>query len=59
MKRLISVNDDLYLIKGQVSVDTNFTTEELKRQYRADTILRTGNMWFMCMKVLTAEFEDL
>lgn len=59
MKRLISVNDDLYLIKGQVSVDTIFTTEELKRQYRADTILRNGKMWFMCMKVLTAEFEDL
>ncbi len=58
MKRLISVNDSLYLIKGKVSADIRFTTDELKTQYSADTILRNGNEWFICSKVIEAEFED-
>ncbi len=58
MKRIISVNDDLYLIKGTVSADIRFTTDELKKQYSADTILRNGNEWFICSKVIEAEFED-
>tara|TARA_B100000902_G_C26949775_1_gene735197 strand:+ start:68 stop:247 length:180 start_codon:yes stop_codon:yes gene_type:complete len=59
VKRIISVNDDLYLIKGTVSVDTHFTTSELKKQYTADTVLRNGDFWYMCEKVIVAEFEDL
>jgi len=58
VKRIISVNDDLYLIKGTVSADIRFTTDELKKQYSADTILRNGNEWFICSKVIEAEFED-
>ncbi len=58
MRRLISVNDSLYLIKGTVSADISFTTDELKKQYSADTILRNGNEWFICSKVIEAEFED-
>jgi hypothetical protein len=58
VKRLISVNDSLYLIKGTVSADIRFTTDELKKQYSADTILRNGNEWFICSKVIEAEFED-
>jgi len=58
VKRLISVNDSLYLIKGKVSADIRFTTDELKTQYSADTILRNGNEWFICSKVIEAEFED-
>lgn len=58
MKRLISVNDSLYLIKGTVSADIRFTTDELKKQYSADTVLRNGNEWFICSKVIEAEFED-
>jgi hypothetical protein len=58
VKRLISVNDSLYLIKGTVSADIRFTTDELKKQYSADTVLRNGNEWFICSKVIEAEFED-
>jgi hypothetical protein len=58
VRRLISVNDSLYLIKGTVSADIRFTTDELKKQYSADTILRNGNEWFICSKVIEAEFED-
>jgi len=58
VRRLISVNDSLYLIKGTVSADIRFTTDELKKQYSADTVLRNGNEWFICSKVIEAEFED-
>ena len=42
-----------------VSVDTHFTTEELKKQYRADTVLRRGNEWYLVSKAIEAEWEDL
>ena len=42
-----------------VSVDTHFTTEELKKQYRADTVLRRGNEWYLVEKVIEADWEDL
>tara|TARA_A100001515_G_C4504993_1_gene188034 strand:+ start:137 stop:313 length:177 start_codon:yes stop_codon:yes gene_type:complete len=57
--RLIPVNGELYLLKGKVSVDTNFTTEELKKQYSADTVLRNNNKWYLVEKVIEAEWEDL
>ena len=57
--KLIPLNGELYLLKGRVSVDTHFTTEELKKQYTADTVLRNGDFWYMCEKVIVAEFEDL
>jgi len=52
-------NGDLYLLKGVVSVDCTFSTEELKKQYSADTVLRRGKEWYICEKVIEAEFEDL
>ena len=59
MKKIISVNDDLYLIKGTVSVNTNYSTDELKVQYRADAVLRRGNEWYLVSKVIDADWEDL
>ncbi len=57
--KLIPLHGDLYLLKGKVSVDTNFTTEELKKQYSADTVLRRGNEWYLCEKVIDAEFVEI
>ena len=57
--KLIPLNGDLYLLKGRVSVDTNFTTDELKKQYTADTVLRRGQEWYLVEKVIEAEWEDL
>lgn len=57
--KLIPLNGELYLLKGKVSVDTHFTTEELKKQYTADTVLRRGNEWYLVSKVIEAEWEDL
>ena len=57
--KLIPLNGDLYLLKGKVSVDTHFTTEELKKQYSADTVLRKGNKWYLCEKVIDADFVEI
>ena len=57
--KLIPLNGDLYLLKGNVSVDTHFTTEELKKQYSADTVLRKGNEWYLCEKVIDADFVEI
>jgi len=57
--KLIPLNGELYLLKGIVSVDVHFSTEELKKQYRADTVLRRGNEWFLVSKIIEAEFEDI
>jgi len=57
--KLIPLNGELYLLKGKVSVDTHFTTEELKKQYTADTVLRKDNQWYLVSKVIEADWEDL
>lgn len=60
--KFITVNDDLYVIRGTVLVDkvTNISTNNLKKQYSlADTVLRNGDTFYICMKVIDAEFEDI
>jgi hypothetical protein len=57
--KLIPLKGDLYLLKGIVSVDVHFSTEELKKQYTADTVLRRGQEWYLVEKIIEAEWEDL
>ena len=60
--QIITVNDDKYVIRGTVSVDkvTNISTNDLKKRYSlADTVLRNGDIFYICMKVIEAEFEDI
>ena len=55
--KIVSVGDKGYIILGVVSVNTSFSTEELKSQWRlADTILRKDNEWYVCMEIIDAEF---
>ena len=60
MKR-IAVNDDLYVICGTVlAKKVTLSTEELKSQYRlADTVLRNGDTFYICQKIIDAEFTDI
>jgi len=60
VKRIV-VNDDLYVICGTVLAEKVTTsTEELKSQYRlADTVLRNGDTFYICQKVIDVEFEDI
>ena len=56
---MITVGGHGYNILGVVSVNTSFSTEELKSQWRlADTILRKDNDWYICMEIIDAEFYD-
>ena len=60
--QFINVKGDTYVVCGRVSVKkvTNKSTDELKSWYSlADTVLRNGSIFYICMKVLEAEFEDI
>jgi len=51
--KLITANDDLYVICGTVLVEkVIISTEKLKSQYRlADTVLRNGDTYYICQKI--------
>ena len=58
--KIVTVGDDGYIVLGVVSVNASFSTEELKSQWRlADTVLRKDNEWYICMKIINAEFFDI
>ena len=60
--QIINVNDDRYIVQGTVSAQkvAHFSTDELKDQYSlADTVLRNGDILYICMKAINAEFEDI
>jgi hypothetical protein len=60
--QIINVNDDRYVIRGTVSVHkvTNITTNQLKDRYSlADTVLRNGDTFYICMKIIDAEFDNI
>ena len=57
---MITVGDHGYIVLGVVAVNTSFSTEELKSQWRlADTILRKDNEWYICQQIINAEFLDI
>ena len=57
---IIAIGDERYMTLGIVSVDCGYNTEELKTMWRlADTVLRNGNKWYVCSKLIEAEFEDI
>jgi len=57
--KIVSVGDKGYIVLGVASVNTSFSTEELKSQWRlADTILRKDNDWYVCMKIIDTEFYE-
>ena len=58
--KIVTIGDKGYIVLGVVSVNTSFSTEELKSQWRlADTILRKDNEWYVCMEIIDAEFFDI
>ena len=49
-----------YIVLGVVSVNTSFSTEELKSQWRlADTILQKENEFYICQMIIDAEFSEI
>ena len=56
---MITVGDHGYIVLGVVSVNTSFSTEELKSQWRlADTILIKDNEYYICEQIINAVFSD-
>ena len=59
--KIINVDDTLYEVLGKQSVKS--TDEEgsdvWKDRWRADTILRNGDLYYFCRNVIEAEFKDI
>ena len=52
----------MYAVRGRVSAQrvTDKSTDELKSWYSlADTVLRNGDIFYICSKMIEAEFEDI
>ena len=55
--QIVTIGDDGYIVLGRVSVNTSYDADQLKSQWRlADTILRNQNEFYICMKMIEAEF---
>jgi hypothetical protein len=58
--QIIAIGDERFMTLGVVSVDCGYNTEELKTMWRlADTVLRNENKWYICLKLIEAEFKDI
>ena len=58
--RLVHLGGKGYIVLGVVSVNTSFSTEELKSQWRlADTILQKENEFYICQMIIDAEFSEI
>jgi hypothetical protein len=58
--KIVSVGDNGYIVLGVVSVNTSFSTEELKSQWRlADTILQRNSEYYVCQQIIDVEFWDI
>jgi len=52
----------MYVVCGRVSAQKviNKPADELKSWYNlADTVLRNGDTFYICMKTIDVEFEDI
>lgn len=58
---IINVKDVLYRVLGKMNSDraNEKGTEYWKERYGADTVLRNGNMFYFCVTIIDAEFEDI
>ena len=59
MPQIITVNKDRYLVLGTVPVNSDYSPEELKREWNADTVLRNDDLFYITRKIINAEFQDL
>ena len=59
--RIININDILYECLGSMSVDSSEIkgTDYWKKQWNADSVLRSNNEYYCCRIIVDAEFEDI
>jgi|TARA_R100001509_G_scaffold157789_1_gene122267 hypothetical protein len=62
--KTISANNDRYLVLGMVSAnkvtEIANTPSELKKLYTmADTVLRNGDIYYICNKIIEVEWKEV
>ncbi len=56
--KLVDIGDDRFYILGRVSVECKYNIDELKTMWGlADTILRNGEQYYVCMKLIDTEIQ--
>lgn len=60
-KRIINVQGKMYYVLGTMDVDASNEkgTEFWKKQWRADTVLRSGHEFYYCSDIIEAEFKEI
>ena len=59
MPQIINVNEDRYLVLGTVPVTQDYSPDQLKQEWNADTVLRNGDTLYLTTRLIEAEFEDI
>ena len=58
--QIVSVNNNRYLVLGTVSVNQVTNTNTLKKKYfLSDAVLQNGDQYYVCMKLIDIEYEDI
>ena len=58
--KLVHLGGKGYIVLGVVSVNTSYSSDELKSQWRlADTILQKENELYICQTMIDAEFYEI
>jgi hypothetical protein len=56
--KLVNIGDDRFYILGRVSVECKYNIDELKTMWGlADAILRNGEQYYVCMKLIETEIQ--
>ena len=59
-KNIINVDGNGYIVLGTVSVQSGYNPEQLKSMWRlADTVLRNGEEFYVCMKIIDVKNSDI
>ena len=59
MPQIITVKEDRYLVLGTVPATQDYSPEQLKQEWKIDTVLRNGDTLYLADKLIEAEFEDI
>ena len=59
--KIINVGDDCYKVKGTMKVSEvdKDGTNIWKQRWRCNSILRNGDLYYFCQKIITAEYTDI
>lgn len=59
--RIISVGEHMYVIKGMQNVSNTeiLGTEYWKEKWGVDSILKNGDTYYFCNKIIIAEYKDI